>query len=152
MNNGERILWNTDATWTDQGDKNPVIINNDRGHAIKDYSPKEHLAVYEIETPKSEIGEAEKRFIVSYKGDVANAYLNRQLVADSFYDGTDWYIGCDRLGSDINIYSLIIRIEGLKTGEEPIYFENFVDPYLCVDPVITTIELKKEYRYPIMIE
>ena len=89
---------------------------------------------------------------ISYKGDVANAYLNGKLVADSFYDGTDWIISLNRLKETINFNPLVIRIDGLKSVNEQIYFEKNVDPAECVTPVLSDIQVNQEYRFEIMVD
>ena len=89
---------------------------------------------------------------ISYKGDVANAYLNGKLVADSFYDGTDWIISLNRLKETINFNPLVIRIDGLKSVNEQIYFEKNVDPAECVTPVLSDIQVNQEYRFEIVVD
>ncbi|MCS3320070.1 hypothetical protein NXW73_02095 [Bacteroides fragilis] len=89
---------------------------------------------------------------ISYKGDVANAYLNGKLVADSFYDGTDWIISLNRLKETINFNPLVIRIDGLKSVNEQIYFEKNVDPAECVTPVLSDIQVNQEYRFETVVD
>ena len=86
---------------------------------------------------------------ISYQGDVANLYQNGQLVADSYYDGTDWIVSVDRLKDAADVNPLIIRIDGLKSIDEPIYFEKNVDLKKCVVPSLNSIQVKQEYRFVI---
>lgn len=65
---------------------------------------------------------------ISYKGDVANAYLNGNLIGDSFYDGTEWILSLSRLKESIDTNPMVIRIDGLKSADVPIYFEKNVVP------------------------
>ena len=58
---------------------------------------------------------------INYKGDKANAYLNGNLVADSFYDGTDWILSLSRLKGTIETNPLVLRIDGLKSADANIY-------------------------------
>ena len=83
---------------------------------------------------------------------MANAYLNGKLVADSFYDGTDWIISLNRLKETINFNPLVIRIDGLKSVNEQIYFEKNVDPAECVTPVLSDIQVNQEYRFEIVVD
>ena len=122
--NGERIIWNTDATWLSEMNNQPVKI----------------------------LLEQKKPLAFAPKGDVANAYLNGKLVADSFYDGTDWIISLNRLKETINFNPLVIRIDGLKSVNEQIYFEKNVDPAECVTPVLSDIQVNQEYRFEIVVD
>ena len=84
---------------------------------------------------------------ISYKGDVANAYLNGDLVGDSYFDGTDWILSLSRLKESIDTNPMTIRIDGLKSADAPIYFEKNVNPADCVVPTISDIQVKQEYRF-----
>ena len=116
------------------------------------FAPEEHLAIYEVKAPVPACGDEETRMYISYKGDVANAYLNGKLVADSFYDGTDWIISLNRLKETINFNPLVIRIDGLKSVNEQIYFEKNVDPAECVTPVLSDIQVNQEYRFETVVD
>lgn len=148
LKNGERIVWNTDATWTVSSDKTPVKIVA-ATNLPNTYAPEEHLALYELQVPESTGGKEETRMYISYFGDVANAYQYGRLVADSYYDGTDWIISVDRLKQDVNNAPLVIRIDGLKTADAPIYFEKNVNPERCVNPGILSVKVKQEHRFNI---
>lgn len=145
MTNGERILWNTDATWTSAQGKVPAVVKE--GTLPKVFAPEEHLAVYELNAPAPVRGEEETRMYIRYKGDVANAYINGQLVADNFYDGADWIVSLSRQKSTIDANPMVIRIDGLKSADAPIYFEKHIDPSLCVQPELNEVEVKQEYRF-----
>ena len=86
---------------------------------------------------------------ISYQGDVANTYLNGNLVADSYYDGTEWIVSLSRLNEAIDINPMVIRIDGLKSADAPIYFENNVIPAECVVPSMSNIKVKQEYRFDV---
>ena len=94
----------------------------------------------------------ETRMYITYKGDVANAYLNGKLVADSFYDGTDWILSLNRLKETTDTNPLIIRIDGLKSADAPIYFEKNVNPAECVVPTLSDIQIKQEYRFEVNLQ
>lgn len=147
MNNGERILWNTDATWTSAQGKAPAVVKE--GTLPEAFAPEEHLAIYELNAPAPVRSEEETRMYVRYKGDVANAYINGQLVADNFYDGADWIISLSRQNAYIDINPMVIRIDGLESADAPIYFEKHIDPSLCVQPVLDEVEVKQEFRFTI---
>ena len=148
LKNGERIVWNTDATWLSAKDNRPVITLNEEKKP-EAFDPKEHVALYEVKAPKASCGEEETRMYISYKGDVANAYQNGKLIADSFYDGTDWILSANRLKAPIDINPIILRIDGLKSADAPIYFEKNVIPADCVVPTLTGIQVKQEYRFEV---
>ncbi|WP_370862350.1 beta-galactosidase [Parabacteroides faecis] len=151
LNNGERIVWNTDATWLSSENNQPVITVSG-GNTPSAFAPEEHLAVYEVKAPTAVCGEEETRMYISYKGDVANAYLNGHLTGDSFYDGTDWILSLSRLKESIEINPMVIRIDGLKSADAPIYFEKNVVPADCVIPTISNIRIKQEYRFDLKDE
>lgn len=148
MKNGERIIWNTDGTWTNMNGADPAQVIKEES-VISHFAPEEHLAIYEIHAPKAVQKEEETRMYIEYKGDVANAYLNGKLVGDSFYDGSEWILSMSRLKDNIEVTPLIIRISGLKTADDPIYFEKNVDPFLCVQPTINDVLIKREYRFSV---
>lgn len=126
----------------------PVHIIKDKNKPLK-YADEEHIGIYEVYVPRPAGGEEETRMYISYQGDVANLYQNGQLVADSYYDGTDWIVSVDRLKDAADVNPLIIRIDGLKSIDEPIYFEKNVDLKKCVVPSLNNIQVKQEYRFVI---
>lgn len=146
LQNGERIIWNTDATWLSSQGSIPVklLFNKNKPSS---FASEEHLAVYEVKALIPACGDEETRMYITYQGDIANAYLNGKLVADSFYDGTDWILSLNRLKESININPLLIRIDGLKSADEQIYFEKEVDPAQCVIPILSNIQVNQEYRF-----
>ena len=146
MTNGQRFVWHTDGTWTGASDKQPVIVvkHKETPHS---FAPEEHLALYEVNAPAPTAGEEETRMYINYKGDKANAYLNGNLVADSFYDGTDWILSLSRLKGTIETNPLVLRIDGLKSADANIYFEKNVNPEKCVTPTLDAIKVKQEYRF-----
>ena len=145
LKNGKRILWNTDATWL-SADNKPVATTTGKNKPSA-FAPEEHVGLYEVKAPAATCGNEETRMYISYKGDVANAYLNGNLIGDSFYDGTEWILSLSRLKESIDTNPMVIRIDGLKSADVPIYFEKNVVPADCVVPTISDILVKQEYRF-----
>ena len=67
--------------------------------------------------------------------------------AKSFYDGTDWILSLNRLKETTDANPLIIRTDGLKSADAPIYFEKNVNPAECVVSNLSDIQIKQEYRF-----
>lgn len=149
MQNGERWVWNTDATWLSADSATPVAILTDKGKPTA-YAPEEHLALYAVSTPRPAGGDEETRLYLTYRGDVGNLYQDRQLVADSYYDGTDWIVGLDRLPCTPGAEPLIVRIDGLHSADAPVYFEKNVDPATCVYPTLEKADVRQEYRFRLL--
>ena len=149
MQNGERWVWNTDATWLSADSATPVAILTDKGKPTA-YAPEEHLALYAVSTPRPAGGDEETRLYLTYHGDVGNLYQDRQLVADSYYDGTDWIVGLDRLPCTPGAEPLIVRIDGLHSADAPVYFEKNVDPATCVYPTLEKADVRQEYRFRLL--
>lgn len=147
LRNGSRVLWNTDETWLSSDGKTPVTATN--ANYPRAYAPDEHLAVYEITAPAPAAGDEETRMYVSYRGDVANAYLNGRLYNDSYNDGTEWIISLNRLREDIDVNPLTIRIDGLKSADANIYFEKNVSPASYVTPGVDGVRVVREYRFDV---
>ena len=145
LKNGKRILWNTDATWL-SADNKPVATTTGKNKPSA-FAPEEHVGLYEVKAPAATCSDEETRMYISYKGDVANAYLNGNLIGDSFYDGTEWILSLSRLKESIDTNPMVIRIDGLKSADIPIYFEKNVVPADCVVPTISDILVKQEYRF-----
>lgn len=145
LKNGKRILWNTDATWL-SADNKPVATTTGKNKPSA-FAPEEHVGLYEVKAPAATCSNEETRMYISYKGDVANAYLNGNLIGDSFYDGTEWILSLSRLKESIDTNPMVIRIDGLKSADAPIYFEKNVVPADCVVPTISDILVKQEYRF-----
>ena len=145
LKNGKRILWNTDATWL-SADNKPVATTTGKNKPSA-FAPEEHIGLYEVKAPAATCGNEETRMYISYKGDVANVYLNGNLIGDSFYDGTEWILSLSRLKESIDTNPMVIRIDGLKSADVPIYFEKNVVPADCVVPTISDILVKQEYRF-----
>lgn len=149
LKNGKRILWDTDATWL-SADNKPVLTTAGKQKPTA-FAPEEHVGLYEVQAPAAACGDEETRLYISYKGDVANAYLNGNLVSDSYYDGTEWILSLSRLSESIDTNPMTIRIDGLKSADTPIYFEKNVDPADCVVPTISDVKVKQEYRFEMNI-
>lgn len=148
LKNGKRIVWNTDATWLSANNKPVATTTGDQKPSA--FAPEEHLGLYEVKAPAPVRSDEETRMYITYTGDVANAYLNGDLVADSFYDGTEWIVSLSRLHESIDTNPMIIRIDGLKSADAPIYFEKNVDPADCVIPTMSDVKVKQEYRFEIL--
>lgn len=148
LKNGKRIVWNTDATWLSANNKPVATTTGDQKPSA--FAPEEHLGLYEVKAPAPVRSDEETRIYITYTGDVANAYLNGDLVADSFYDGTEWIVSLSRLHESIDTNPMIIRIDGLKSADVPIYFEKNVDPADCVIPTMSDVKVKQEYRFEIL--
>lgn len=148
LKNGKRIVWNTDATWLSANNKPVATTTGDQKPSA--FAPEEHLGLYEVKAPAPVPCDEETRMYITYTGDVANAYLNGDLVADSFYDGTEWIVSLSRLHESIDTNPMIIRIDGLKSADAPIYFEKNVDPADCVIPTMSDVKVKQEYRFEIL--
>lgn len=146
LSNGQRVIWNTDATWTSSDKRSVVTDCNLNKPSI--FAEQEHLALYAVNVPDALQGDEETRAYLSYKGDVANAYLNGALIGDSYYDGTDWILSPSRWKESAAVNPLIVRIQGLKSADEPIYFEKDIHPADCVNPSLTGVEIRQEYRFP----
>lgn len=147
LKNGKRILWNTDATWL-SADNKPVLTTAGNNKPST-FAPEEHIGIYEVKAPAATRSDEETRLYISYKGDVANAYLNGDLIGDSFYDGTEWILSLSRLKESIDTNPMVIRIDGLKSADVPIYFEKNVVPADCIIPTISDIQIKQEYRFEV---
>ena len=145
LTNGRRIVWNTDGTWLTADKKAPVEYTDSKA-LNGGYAPEEHLAVYEITVPETGHN-GETRLAVDYRGDVANAYIEGELVADSYYNGEPWTIGIDRLPSKITHTPLLLRIDGLQSADADIYFEKDVDVAGCVNPSVKAVDYCPEYRF-----
>ena len=148
LRNGERITWSTDGTWTADDGRQPVRLLSGKALPAA-FDAEEHLAVYEVNAPAAQPGDCETRMYISYEGDVANAYLNGQLTGDSFYDGTPWILSLSRLPENIEVHPMVIRINGLKSADAPIYFEQNVRPENCVVPSIRHIDVNREHRFKV---
>lgn len=146
MTNGERMTWSSDATWTGHDNKSPVHTVVGRQAPLK-YAPEEHLALYEVYASPADKGERETRIYISYEGNVANAYLNGQLIGDSFNNGTEWILSLSRMKESIEVNPLTIRIDGLQSVDAPIYLEKDVDPERWLTPTINKINIIKEHRF-----
>lgn len=148
LRNGERILWTTDATWTSSDGRKPAKFIAGRTSPTT-FDPAEHLAIYEIYAPAPIRSNEETRLYISYKGDVANAYVNGHLADDSYFDGTEWILSLNRLRGYIDTAPLTIRIDGLNSADAPIYFEKNVNPSDCVVPSISNVRINQEYRFEV---
>lgn len=142
LENGKRLLWHTDGTWTDGTNATPVTV--DTGHALPSvYAPIEHLAVYEINVNSENLT---SRLYLNYYGDKANAWQNGQLVADNYFNGEPWVIGLGRLPYSLSACPLTVRITGLPSANENIYFEKDVDHAQCVNPTLNQARVTKEIK------
>ena len=53
---------------------------------------------------------------VDYTGDTAGAYINGQLVADHYNNGTPWVIGLKRFFPAVSEHGLVLRFRPLRKG------------------------------------
>lgn len=150
LKNGSRYVWTTDGTWTDEKG-NVVIVDSDI--ELPDvFAPEEHIALYEISAENPKPGNEETRLYVNYIGDVANAYVGNRLVADSYYDGSEWIISLNRMAPEIESTPLTIRIDGLENADAPIYFEKDVDRIGCVNPRIRKVRVNRECHFKMNVD
>lgn len=144
--NGERRLWNTDSTWLSGENGSPVkCVFDKEGPEV--YAPEEHLAIFELQLPQLEKGAEETRLFVNFTGNLISAYVGAKMVNNNYYDGAEWILSLTRYQHLLQSNPLLLRINGFKTADEPIYFEKFVNQQDCVHPRIKGIETKQEYRY-----
>lgn len=144
LENGTRWLWNTDHLWTEENGRQPVdeLEKQDKPTS---FAPDEHLAVYEIQVPENIDSEISTRLYINFTGDIAKAYIGSRLIHDVFNNGTSWIIGLNRYSHLLDKdHKLTIRIDGLKSADTPIYFEKNVSKKECVNPVIKSINIKRE--------
>lgn len=146
LKNGSRILGTTDNTWTGTDDKQPVICLANKQKPSR-YGIEEKLAIFAITVPDIMCGEAETRAYISYNGDVGNAYIGSGLINDSFNNGTDWIISLSRFREKLQHSPLIIRIDGLKSLDNNIYFEKAVNETDYLTPGIKEVIIKNDYRF-----
>ncbi|MDL2255099.1 beta-galactosidase [Parabacteroides sp. OttesenSCG-928-K15] len=146
LKNGKRIMWTTDNTWTGTDVKEPVAVFANR-QPLSGYAAEEKLAVYEITTPETALDAEEVRAYISFRGDVANAYIGTELINDFYFDGSDWIIGLSRHRERLQHHPLTIRIDGLKSLDNNIYFEKNVIEEECLNPEIREVTIKKDYRF-----
>ena len=144
--NGTRWLWNTDNVWKSGDSKDPVVVTTPTNKPMA-YAPQEYLSVYEIEVPAALPACGESRMYITYKGNVANAYIGTMLVNDQYFDGEDWILSVSRIKDQFATNPLTIRIDGLRPEDNNIYFEKDVSLQGCDQPFIKEVQIRPEYVY-----
>ena len=152
LENGRRMIWNTDQTWETVADSSLSVEllgkQGEKGLPSFKWQKSDGQVYYEIRLPvDSIVGENELRLSISFKGDRADAYLGEELIHDYLYDGTDWIIGINRFNERLQGNSLVLRAEAFKESEPDIYFEKSVESSQLDNPRIDKVELKPEYRF-----
>lgn len=147
LTNGERVMLNTNSTWFNSISKKIAEIDNTLKLPEVRFAFDEHQSVYSVNIAYTKNPERETRMYVKYKGDYIKLYQNGKLVGDSFYDGTDWTFGIDRLSENAGTYPLIIKVKGLESIDYPVYFEKSVNLEECVLPKVESIRVTRENRY-----
>lgn len=149
--NGTRWMWNTDNIWQSGDSKDPVLVMNGKNKPAV-YAPEEYLSVYEVKVPTQLPSGGENRLYLTYKGNVANAYIGSQFVNDQYFDGQDWILSASRLQEKLATSPLTIRIDGLRPADNNIYFEKNVSLEGCDQPAIKAVQVKPEYTYQLKIK
>lgn len=144
--NGVRRIWNTDNTWQSGESSSPVKCISGKKQPLA-YTPEEHLGVFELQLPDLDKTQEEARLFVNFTGNYVSAYIGDRLVNNNYYDGKEWILGITRYQYLLQSNPFLIKINGFKSADEPIYFEKFVNQQDCVHPRIKSIETKQEYRY-----
>lgn len=148
LNNGTRWVWDTNNVWKSGDSKDPVVVVSGKSKPTA-YAPEEYLSVYEVKLPTDLPSRGECRTYISYKGNVANAYIGSQFVNDQYFDGQDWILSVSRLQDQLATNPLTIRIDGLRPEDNNIYFEKNVSLEGCDQPVVNAVQVKPEYVYQV---
>lgn len=156
LNNGSRLVWNTDETWETISEKRtPVNLLGKQGeNGLPDFVWKKEdgVAYYEIKLPADiNFGEEELRLAISFKGDRADAYLGEELINDYLFDGTDWVIGINRFRERLQDKFLVLRAKAFNTANPEIYFEKYVDKSGLDEASLNKVEMRPEYRFKIQL-
>ena len=151
LTNGTRWIWSTNNVWQTASSKQPVDVVENINKPLT-YAPDESLAVYEVNSPSTLSTNGETRFYITYKGNIANAYIGSDLVHDHYFDGQDWILSASRLKEKLATTPLTIRIDGLRPHDNNIYFEKSVSLEGCEQPSINAIETKPEYVYELKLK
>lgn len=142
---GARRVYSTDNLWSSGSEPLVSVLNKTNETSV--YDSKEHLSVYSIDLSTIDLAEnTPMRIYINFEGDIANAYIHDQLIHDKFNNGDAWIIGVDRYKHLFGNKSkeIVVRIDGLKSKDAPIYFEKFVNKAGCVDPKIQSVTLGTE--------
>lgn len=144
MKNGERILWDTDGTWLSDDGRPAQVFTGDVYPTS--YAPEERLAVYQIMTNIPVQGSEEARLYIKYKGNIADAFLDGQLVGDNLYNGLDWILSISRMSRDIDRVPLTIRIRGFN-DQDNIYLEKGLSEKEAYIPVVESVQALQDYKF-----
>lgn len=144
LENGTRWMFHTDGLW--YGEKENVLVerigNNKKPQS---FAPEEHLGIFKIGLPEIVDPYTPVRLYINFKGDIGNAYTGDKLIHDCFNNGADWIIGLNRYTNQIQDHSVIVRIDGLRDPNAPIYFEKGIDKRTFVSPGLNGVRLEHEY-------
>lgn len=156
MNNGSRMVWNTDLTWESRTKETrlPVTVigkQGKKGLPVFQWEKENGFNYYEIKLPTDMNFEKEEemRLAISFKGDRADAYLGEELINDYLYDGSDWLIGINRFYERLQDNSLLIRVKSFESANPEIYFEKYVDKTRLDEARIEKVEMRPEYRFKV---
>lgn len=98
---------------------------------------------WEIRIDASAFGEAnEITLVVDFVGDVVQAYIAGQCVADQFYNGVPWKIGLKRFRDQLASHSIVLKISPLLK-ERDIYMPS--RPLEDRRPEILALSAEAEY-------
>lgn len=157
MKNGDRLHWQTDPTWETIKDKkrHPSLLlgkQDKNGLSSFSWQKTDEVAYYEIEVPTDMGSEKEKlRLAVSFKGDRGEAFLDRKLISDYLYDGTDWLIGINRFKEQLQGNKLLFRVQAFNNAQPEVYLEKHVDKTDLDTAQIENIEMRPEYRFRVRL-
>lgn len=144
LENGTRWIFNTDHLW--YGESGNVTTKEPVNHQHPTrYAYEEHLNTFLIDLPAITDPMIPVRLYVNFNGDIGNAYIGNQLIHDRFNNGADWIIGLNRYTHLLNNGKLVLRIDGLKSPNAPIYFEEGISKEAYTKPSINNIDIRKEY-------
>ena len=144
LENGTRWIFNTDHLW--YGENGGVVTkepaNNQRP---THYAYEEHLSTFLVDLPAITDPAVPVRMYLNFNGDIGNAYIGNQLIHDRFNNGADWIIGLNRYTHLLNGGKLVLRLDGLKSPDAPIYFEEGISKEVYTKPSINNVDIRKEY-------
>lgn len=144
LENGTRLVFNTDYLW--YGEKGNIIIKElTTNQRPLRYAAEEHLGIFLIHFPVMTDPMVPVRMYTNFNGDIGNAYIGNQLIHDRFNNGEDWIIGLNRYTPLLDKGELILRLDGLKSSDAPIYFEEGISKEAYTQPGINKLEIRKEY-------
>ncbi|MBJ6369593.1 beta-galactosidase [Snuella sedimenti] len=157
LENGDRLIWNTDNTWetvTTDGETSVQLLGsqNENGLPQFKWGKEDKLAYYELKIPENiQNMDKELRLNISFTGDRADAFLGSKLFSDYLFDGTPWVIGINRFKEYMAGNPFIIRIKAFESTTPKIYFEKYVDTSQVDRAQLLQAKIKPEYRFQISL-